>query len=80
MTKEKLAKMLGSLPIHNPDVNSVKGLFPHLSPKEIQEILTIGEKGKPISVAMPHLDVNGAYHIVSLNPKHGLDYLFPGSY
>ena len=73
MAKEKLTEMLRILPIHKPDVDQVRDLFPHLSSDEIQEVLTIGEKGRSNYVAVPSLRVNGAFQIVTFNPEYKND-------
>jgi len=70
MIKEKLIEMLRSLPIHKPEVDQVRNLFPHLSLGEIKEVLTVGEEGDPNYFAVPSLKVHGAFQIVSF----GSDY------
>lgn len=73
MSKEKLIEMLRSLPIYKPKVDQVKDLFPHLTIDEIKEVLTIGGERRSNYVAIPPLRIDGAFQIVSFNPKYKSD-------
>lgn len=62
-------RALERLPIEEPTVKKVRGLFPHLSLEEISGFLDTGRNsGKTEWIAVPPLRVDGAFHVVESLP------------
>ncbi len=69
MSKKKLVEMLQSLPISEPVVEQIRGLFPHLADEEIERLLLSNSK-EGSYIVVPPLRVNGAYHTLYLSPGY----------